>query len=70
MRENKRSVEKEVVDWLGELHRYIGIDRPANFDYIVNFMVDDIECAADEIAWHSGDIAIAYRRMIETAGEQ
>jgi hypothetical protein len=67
--DDKRSVEKEVVDWLRELHGHIGIDRPSNFDYIVEFMVDDIKCAADEIDWHSGDIAIAYRRLIETAEE-
>ena len=42
----------------------IGIDRPANHDEIVDFIVNDIEECADEI-YTSEDVNIAFRRYLE-----
>ena len=44
--------------------RHIGCDRPVNHDTIVEFILKDVEEAADE-NFHSGDVAIGFRRWIE-----
>lgn len=43
----------------------IGMDRPSNYDEQHAFIVSDIEEVADPVKYHSGDMAIAFRRFIE-----
>lgn len=45
------------------IHR-IGMDRPSNFDQIVDYLVEDIESSASK-EWTSEDLTIAFRRWIE-----
>ena len=44
----------------------IGIDIPDNFEVIVQFIYEDVCETADEQNWHSGDVAIGFRRWIES----
>jgi hypothetical protein len=34
-------------------------------DVFLDFVVEDVEEAADKENWHDGDVAIAFRRWIE-----
>jgi hypothetical protein len=43
----------------------IGIDIPNNYEDIVQFCYEDVCETADSTEWHSGDVAIAFRRWIE-----
>jgi hypothetical protein len=54
---------------LENIYLTIGIDKPSNHDNIVEFIVNDVEVSADPINWHSGDIAIGFRRFIESVSE-
>jgi hypothetical protein len=51
---------------LYDLFKSIGCDRPNNMNYIVRYIVDDVVECADPEEWHSGDIAIAFRRLLES----
>ena len=44
----------------------IQIDTPNNFDEILNFVVDDVDETAHKFHWNDGDVAIAFRRYIES----
>ena len=48
-----------------DLFDRIGIDTPSNFDDILEFVYNDVDETADPTEWHSGDVAIAFRRWIE-----
>ena len=64
------NLRKEVeAHLLGHIYTAIGIDKPSNHDDIVEFIVNDVEVAADPVDWHSGDIAIGFRRFIESVSE-
>jgi hypothetical protein len=72
---NTEKLETEKKNSIGNMllsiFSTIGIDKPNNFDDILEFCYDDVEYSADEINWHSGDVAIAFRRWIEDqASEQ
>ena len=56
---------KEVEFFLGRIFDRICIDRPSNFDDILEFVFDDVNETADAENWHDGDVAIAFRRWIE-----
>jgi hypothetical protein len=59
-------VDREnVEDILLDLWAVIGIDKPANHEKIVDFVVNDIGEAADPERWQSGDVEIAFRRFLE-----
>lgn len=65
-----RNLRKEVeTQLLGEIYPAIGIDKPSNHDDIVEFIFHDVEVTADPVDWHSGDIAIGFRRFIESVSE-
>ena len=65
-----RNLRKEVeTQLLGDIYPAIGIDKPSNHDDIVEFIVNDVEVTADPVVWHSGDIAIGFRRFIESISE-
>jgi hypothetical protein len=44
----------------------INIDTPHNFDEILEFVLNDVNETADKENWHDGDVAIAFRRWIES----
>ena len=52
------------------LYRNIGIDRPENHNEILDFITNDVMETADPIYWHSGDVAIGFRRWMESKQEQ
>ena len=43
----------------------MGMDTPENIEEIVQFVFNDVNECADPIKWHSGDVAIGFRRWIE-----
>lgn len=58
-------IKKDFIEsTLKEIYRTIGIDQPSNHDSILEFIIEDVESAADE-DFHDGDIAIAFRRYLE-----
>jgi len=61
-------MKKEVESHLLITLSTIGMDKPHNFDEIVDFCVNDIKETASK-DWHSGDVAIALRRFIESKSE-
>lgn len=48
------------------MYAKIGMDRPANHDEILSFVVDDVQETADPVNWSDSDVAIAFRRWIES----
>lgn len=64
---NDPDFEKEVEASLVDLFSKIGIDRPANFDEMLEYVVDDVKLCSGyyEGKWTSSDVAIAFRRFIE-----
>ena len=58
--------KQEIAGMLIDIFNRITIDVPDNFDEILNFVVDDVDETADKIHWHDGDVAIAFRRYIES----
>jgi hypothetical protein len=56
----------EVMSMLIDMFDRINIDMPSNFDDILEFVYNDVCETADENNWHDGDVAIAFRRWIES----
>jgi hypothetical protein len=44
----------------------LGMDIPSNYENIVQDCYEDVCTVADPENWHSGDVAIAFRRWIES----
>jgi hypothetical protein len=61
--------KKEIISDVIDIFDRIGIDTPQNFDEIADFIYIDVCESADPINWHSGDVAIAFRRWIQSKGE-
>ena len=57
---------KEITGLLVDIFDRINIDTPSNFDEILEFVIEDIDASADKDNWHDGDVAIAFRRWIES----
>jgi len=62
IKEIRTEVENLLVT---TIYCVIGMDRPSNHDEIVDFIAQDILETADPNEWHSGDVAIGFRRWIE-----
>lgn len=60
-----KSFYYDVQNQLFKLYNSIGIDKPVNHEDILDFVMNDIIESADPFKWHSGDVAIAFRRWIE-----
>ncbi len=56
----------KIASMLFTIFQRIQIDTPNNFDEILNFVVDDVDETAHKFHWHDGDVAIAFRRYIES----
>ena len=64
---NDPSFEKEVEANLVDLFSKIGMDRPSNFDEMLEYVAEDVRTCSGyyEGKWTSSDVAIAFRRFIE-----
>lgn len=63
--------KKDLIErMLIEMWRSIGMDIPDNHENIVQDCYEDVCETADPVEWHSGDVAIAFRRWIEAQGNQ
>lgn len=61
----KNQIERILIGiWVS-----IGIDTPSNHNDIVQYCYEDVRETADPENWHSGDVAIALRRWIESKNE-
>lgn len=64
--EIKQKEKKQAIEiQLQTIWNNIGCDRPANHDEIAAFILNDVNESADDNRWHSGDIAIGFRRYLE-----
>lgn len=61
-------LRKEITQWLIQLFTLIGCDSPDNLVDIVEYIADDVEAAADNVHYHTGDFAIGFRRWMESFG--
>lgn len=60
--EKKDEIEKMLITMWATL----GMDIPSNYEDIVQDCYEDVCETADPVNWHSGDVAIAFRRWIES----
>ena len=58
--------QKEITLMLIDIFHRINIDTPSNFNDILEYVVNDVDETADEENWHDGDVAIGFRRWIES----
>ena len=58
--------ETIIESMLFDLYKSIGMDRPSNHEEIREFIIEDVNVTADPDNWHSGDVAIAFRRWMES----
>lgn len=59
------AMKGEVEHMLIKMWVSIGIDIPNNYEDIVQYCFEDVLETSDHEHWHSGDVAIAFRRWIE-----
>ncbi len=59
--------EKEIELCLLDMFTKIGIDKPTNFDDMLDYVVDDVKTSSGyyEGKWTISDVAISFRRFIE-----
>lgn len=62
--EKKDEIERILIDMWASL----GMDTPSNYEDIVQDCYEDVCETADPIEWHDGDVAIAFRRWVESKG--
>lgn len=60
--EKKDEIEKILIN----LWKSMGMDIPSNYESIVQFCYEDVCETACPLNWHDGDVAIAFRRWIES----
>ena len=59
----------EIESLLIDIFDRINIDVPSNIEDITQFVFEDVCDTADPVNWHSGDVAIGFRRWIESQVE-
>ena len=59
----------QITEMLIDQFDRMSMDTPHNFDEILEFVVNDVEEAADPTEWHDGDVTIAFRRWIEAQSD-
>lgn len=64
--EKKDAIEEILI----RMWKNMGMDIPDNFEVIVQYCYEDVCETADPKNWHSGDVAIAFRRWIEAQGNK
>ena len=58
--------KQEVTELLIDIFDRINIDTPSNFDEILEFVYEDVCTSAHETDWSDSDVAIAFRRFIQS----
>jgi hypothetical protein len=61
-----KQMKADIEVMIFDIYHHIGIDKPENHEEIVNFVTDDVIETADPENWHSGDVAIGFRRWMES----
>lgn len=59
--EKKDQIERILIRLWSEM----GMDVPANFEAIVQYVYEDVCETADPVNWSDGDVTIGFRRWIE-----
>lgn len=59
-------MKKEITSLLIDIFDRIGIETPTNFDEILEFVYNDVKETADSENWNNDDVAIGFRRWIES----
>ena len=58
---------KDIIRFdLAGIYRGAGISQPSNADEIERFVLDDLIEVTGLVAFHSGNVAIAFRRFLES----
>mgnify|MGYP000923230932 CR=1 FL=1 len=68
--DNKSKIFIEKHLW--ELWLKLNLDKPSNWNVIVEFVINDVETASSYLndgEFHSGDVEIAFRRFVESVYE-
>ena len=60
--EKKDAIEKILISMFAS----IGMNTPDNYEVIVQFVYEDVCETADPENWSDGDVAIGFRRWIES----
>lgn len=68
--ERNADMKKEIEGMLFKIWASIGMNKPNNHDEILEYCYEDVKETADPVNWHSGDVAIAFRRWIEEQSEK
>jgi hypothetical protein len=63
-----KEMKADIEAMLFDIYKHIGIDKPENHDDILEFVFNDVVETADPEGWHSGDVAIGFRRWTESRG--
>ena len=63
---NNKEKRLSVQVTLLEMFRNMGMNIPINIETITDFVFEDVCETADPTEWHSGDVAIAFRRWVES----
>ena len=56
----------EIESLLIDIFDRIGIETPSNFEDITQFVFEDVCDTADKDNWNDDDVAIGFRRWIES----
>ncbi|MFA5366659.1 MAG: hypothetical protein WC333_02145 [Dehalococcoidia bacterium] len=61
-------MKADIEVMLFDIYHHIGIDKPTNHEEIVDFVFNDVAEAAgiESGDFHSGDVAIGFRRWMES----
>jgi hypothetical protein len=59
----------EIESLLIDMFDRIGIQTPSNFEDITQFVFEDVCDTADAVNWNNDDVAIGFRRWIESHDE-
>jgi hypothetical protein len=60
--EKKDEIERRFINLITR----IGMDIPDNYEDIIQYIYEDVCETADENYWNDSDIAIGFRRWIES----
>jgi len=58
-------IREMVINTMESMRMDVGFDRPRNWDEILGYIIEDVEETAGDMP-STNDIAIAFRRLLET----
>lgn len=65
VKEMRLSIQSMLILMMSNM----GMDTPQNIEDITDFVMEDVQETADPNDWHSGDVAITFRRWIEAQAQ-